>query len=312
MCFGGENDLQALETAYARVQQSMRKALADAEVSASATSPEPYDLTPVLNEWVAFLQDVQTAQNRWSSRPEERKAVSVSIGQLVSLRAATANAQASGVQDVKAMARTRVAFENEIRAIDDNVTVALNGVAGQTIAAGGPGMFVSLCTENRERRYSIELNVGDWRSLDNANNDRFSAHNSIRLITVMPSVTWSVFRNKNHDYLDLGMAAGYYAFSSNGFDKVNGFIWEPLRIDFHAPSSWASHPRTDIRRVVSMFTLRLGWMSIPGGLPVGSFAPGSHDRDISTELVPTMGAFFNLNSLFANPRKKTFQSTITP
>jgi hypothetical protein len=306
-CFGDQSDVLQIEAAYARAQRSMRLVLA----RGSAAPVD--DVVPALVEWLDALEALKAAQDRWKTPPEQ-------MAPVVSLIEGFKQMAGKLVPDPGAVPRAEPAaatidlapLKNWLKGADPQITRAINGLAGQVIAVGGTGVFWSICSDEKERRVSIELNVNDWHGFKSEENSRFSAGTSIRMITVLPSVTWSVIPYKNADVVDLGVGAGYYAFSSAGFESVSGFIVEPLRVDLHAPSSWAAYPRTNIRRLVSMFTFRFGLTTIPGGFPADAFAPGSQDGPIPAEIVPMTGIFFNLNSLLSNPRKKTFQPTWTP
>jgi hypothetical protein len=244
----------------------------------------------MVTAWQEALDQLLAAQIRWQSPDLEKT------------RAALSTIRNLG-KDVSVAQFTAL-----VTAADEAFSTAVQSRAGQMATIAGTGMFWSACPNEKERRVSIELNVNDWHSFDNENNASFSGGTSIRFITVMPSVTWRMFANQKADVLDVGIAAGYYAFTSEGFATVDGFIVEPLRVDLHAPSSWAAYPRSNPKRLVSMVSLRAGVMTIPAGFAANAFARGSHRGPIKAEIVPTIGLFFNLNSLLSN---KTLKPTIT-
>jgi len=302
VCFGEQSGVRQIEAAYGGAQRSTRLALS------SGSELSPAESFAIRAEWTEVLLLMQAAQERWHAREDQRASVRILLGDPI---LNTARVGAARVQDQPAeVLIPREALITFAQHADATIVNALSHLAGQAIAAGGTGMFWSLCSDEKERRFSIELNVDDWRAFDNETNSRFSGGTSIRLITVMPSVTWSVIGRRNADVVDVGMAGGYYAFSSQGFDALRGFILEPLRVELHAPTSWAGEPLKNPRRLASMFTYRFGLMTIPAGFESDAFAPGSHEGRMRAELVQTHGIFFNLNSLLSNPKKidlpKTF------
>ena len=276
VCFGPDSGVVEVVAAYQRAQQSTSLALPPAQRKAGAP-PQQATTVPAsaVKDWLAALHALHAAQIRWNAPAEYRTVVSTMIQNFPNP-------------------------DTSLEAVEKVVRDGIQSRAGQMVTVAGTGMFWSFCSDEKERRVSIELNVNDWHSFDNENNAKFSGGTSIRFVTVMPSVTWRVFANQKADVVDLGIAAGYYAFSSKGFESVRGFIVEPLRIDLHAPPSWAAYPRSDPKRLASMFTLRAGVMTIPTGFAANAFARGSHDGRIEAEMVPTLGLFFNLNSLLSN------------
>lgn len=282
VCFGPDSGIEEVMSRYQQAQQSTRLALG---------IPKPGAIVPpsAVNDWLLALNTLHAAQIRWNAPEEYRSAVGTMIKSFQSKQDVLVEAAEKAVRD------------------------AIESRAGQLVTVAGTGVFWSFCSDARERRLSIELNVNDWHSFDNENNAKFSGGTSIRFLTVMPSVTWRVFANQKADVLDLGIAAGYYAFSSKGFESVNGFIVEPLRIDLHAPPSWSAYPRTNPKRLASLFTVRAGLMTIPSGFAANAFARGSHEGRIQAEMVPTVGFFFNMNSLLSRkPMAPTIPSASIP
>jgi len=292
VCFGPDSGIVEVVAAYQRAQQSTQLVL---------TPPEKPDnvLRDAVTDWQAAFTVLHVAQIRWNApKVDETTRVLGAIQKF--LNPEITNAQGEK-QTINALLKILVTDADKV------MRLAIESRAGQMVTIGATGMFWSACSDEKERRISIEFNVNDWHSFDNENNAKFSGGTSIRFVTVMPSVTWRMFANQKADIVDIGVAAGYYAFSSKGFNTVGGFIVEPLRIDLHAPSSWASYPRTDAKRLASMFTFRAGLMTIPGGFASNAFARGSHVGPIKAEIVPTVGFFVNLNSLLA---KKPLAPTI--
>lgn len=283
LCFGPDSGIAAVLESVERAQVATRFSLASQQTKTLTVD------SSVVKPWLDALVELRDAQIRWNAPKIYRNAVSDMIQ--------------------KFEKRETILLAD----VESVVHQAIVSRGGQIDTMVGTGMLWSACSDKKERRVSIELNVNDWHGFDNQNNNKFSGGTSIRLITVMPSVTWRVLPNRKADMFDLGIAAGYYAFSSKGFESVDGFIVEPVRLDVHAPPSWAAYPRTDIRRVAAMVTFRAGVMTIPKGFAADAFAPGSHHGPIDAEIVPTIGLFFNLNSLFSKTSlAPTIQTAPTP
>ena len=289
VCFGPDSGVADIVAAYERAQHSTRLVLA---------SPQQGGVVPrnAVMDWQEALMALHAAQIRWNV-PNASETTRV-------------------LGDVQRLLQQEVTidvFQKLITDVDRVMRQAIESRAAKMVTIGATGVFWSACSDEKERRVSIELNVNDFHSFDNENNDKFSGGTSIRFVTVMPSVTWRPFANQKADILDLGVAAGYYAFTSKGFNRVQGFIVEPLRVDVRAPSSWAAYPRNDMRRVASMFTFRAGLLTIPGGFNANAFARGSHIGPIEAEIVPTVGFFVNLNSLLTRkPLAPTVPRSVDP
>ena len=200
VCFGDQSGVRQIEAAYLRAQQSTRLVLTPGRKVTKEESGR------VFSNWHEALLLLEAAQLRWHASASDRALVQNALKQWVS---------ASEPERI-----SPAAFDK----LDVAIAEPLNRLAGQVIAQGATGIFWSVCSEAKERRFSIELNIHDWRGLDNDNNRAFSNGNTIRLITVMPSITWNVIGNRKADVLDVGIGGGFYAFSSKGFDTVRGFI----------------------------------------------------------------------------------------
>ncbi|MEZ5291107.1 MAG: hypothetical protein R2745_08500 [Vicinamibacterales bacterium] len=308
ICFGPSSTVPELEAALARARQSFER------VSASSIDLLPSDVDSVATDWNSFASFLEQSTQRWQGDTQAANRLQALIDQHLRqpFDRIRQNYSRPGLRlsnNDSNMVRTNfVQFESAF----ELAAAAIHILKVQVFAAGATGMFWSLCDENVERRVSIEINVDDWSGYRNANNEAFSGGERIRFITVAPSLTWNPIPSKKADVVDLGISGGYYAFSSKGFDSVQGFVVEPLRVELHAPTLWSKYPRTDVRRLVSMFTYRFALKTIPTGFSADAFAPGSHDGRIPAELVPMHGLFFNLNSLLSRPRKKSGRKSASP
>ena len=84
------------------------------------------------------------------------------------------------------------------------------------------------------RRASIDAEL---RLLADDNDARFASGQKINLTTFAPSITWNILSNPRWDVVDYGMAAGVYWFTSTQFTGFHGAFFEPMRLEFHAPSN---------------------------------------------------------------------------
>lgn len=284
VCFGDQSGVRQIQDAYLRAQQSTRR------VSRLGRDLTPEESRAILSNWEEVLLLLEAAQLRWHASEIDRRSVQTALQRWATL-------VSTKVADVTSL--TSLTDE-----LDKEIEPPLNRLAGQVIAQGATGILWSVCSDQKERRLSIELNIHDWRGVDNDNNRAFSNGNTIRLITVMPSITWNVIGNRKADVLDVGMGGGFYAFSSKGFDTVRGFIIQPVRIDLHAPTAWAGYEWSDARRWLSLLTFRWGLVSVPSGFAADAFADASRAERIPAEFVQSVAVFGNLNSLLSNPRKK--------
>ena len=159
------------------------------------------------------------------------------------------------------------------------------------------GVLWSFCSPEKIRRVSIDLGITYLR----ADDARFADGNRLKLITMIPSVSWRVFDDARYDAVDVGIGGGMYWFSSVGFAPFNGVVLQPWRVDIHAPSSWSSKPPGDRygRRWLALATLRLGHLAFPAGFEPNAFNPasGTPVGRIAGELVFSKSIFLNLEPL---------------
>jgi hypothetical protein len=170
---------------------------------------------------------------------------------------------------------------------------------GKTVTARLPTPLESVTAscklkDPEVRRGSIDLNM---RVVWTDNDPRFANGQRINLTTLAPSMSWSVIPSKDWDIVDFGVAAGVFWFSSTEFPSFNGGFIEPVRLDFHAPSSlkestaWAAV----IPRV------RVGWIGFPGGFEPNAFAPAVPQR-ISRDWAMNIAVFADLEPLLRRLR----------
>jgi hypothetical protein len=141
------------------------------------------------------------------------------------------------------------------------------------------------------RRASIDLGM---RFLWADDDPRFANGQRINLTTLAPSISWSIISARRWDFVDFGVAGGVFWFSSTEFPSFSGAFVEPIRLDFHAPSSlkernpWAAA----IPRV------RVALLGFPSGFEPAAFAPRPDvAHRIPRDWVKNLGFFTDLEPL---------------
>jgi hypothetical protein len=170
------------------------------------------------------------------------------------------------------------------------------------------GIFLSACSTDKKRRSSIELGAS---FLYADGNSSFANGQQIRLTTLMPEFSLRVFTDPRFDFLDAGLGAGIYWFTSKGFNSFSGVVLQPGRLDFHAPTLWSTYPLDGgshiLRRIAAAPTFRFGLTMFPAGFSADAFA-GVRDKRVRIpgELIPSWSLFINLEPFV---RKAPFVKT---
>lgn len=215
---------------------------------------------------------------------------------------------ASGVRSTNTQGVNSSIFFDGIRRLQDRslaraqaaefarqVTDSIDETRKATVRLTTIGTLWSACGSAKERRVSIDLSLDVWRT---DGEEQFADDKPVRFITLMPALTYRVFANRNHDVLDVGVAAGRYWFSSEGFDAFDGWVLQPIRLGVHFPSAWQDLPHSDFRRWLSPLTVRGAITVVPAGFDAGAFGKGeASQRRIPAEYLPTVAVFFNVTSL---------------
>ena len=171
------------------------------------------------------------------------------------------------------------------------------------------GIFLSACSADTKRRSSIELAANFWYADGTSS---YAKGEQIRLTTLMPSFSFRVFTDPRFDFLDAGVGAGVYWFTSKGFDSFSGVVVQPARLDFHAPTLWATYPLKGgganvLRRLAAAPTFRFSLTMFPAGFSEDAFAGVGDKRvRIPGELIPSWSLFVNLEPFI---RKAPFVKT---
>lgn len=196
----------------------------------------------------------------------------------------------SGYPDIAEPVKASGEFMAQAEEIVEKVLTQVHR-ANHSHLAGG--VFYSLCSPNVERVVSVEANADVWWA--KTRKPEFGNSSQVWFTTLTTSVTLRAIQDPRWDFLDIGTGIGVYRFSSSGFDDFSGLVLEPIRLDLHGPTAWQQHRVLDIRRMLSLFTFRAGWIRVPDGFAAGAFSPDG--AAIKPETQFTAGVFFNLNSL---------------
>jgi hypothetical protein len=171
--------------------------------------------------------------------------------------------------------------------------------------AASAGVTYSACSVQRDvhRRGSINLT---FRLLENYGDRQrqYAGGNQVNLATLVPTVSWRPLVGiPRFDVIDLAAGAGVYWLTSEGaraggFDPISGIVLEPIRVDFHLPSSIAK--RGAGGALASGFSYRRGWAIFPGGFAPNAFGitetPRQAER-IAGEWVHNWAIFYDIGPI---------------
>jgi hypothetical protein len=176
----------------------------------------------------------------------------------------------------------------------------INASRRRLIFGGAIGTMWSTCGAAKDRRVSVDLSVDLWWA---KGNPEFAGGEQVRFTTIMPAVSYRVFPDPDYDVLDVSMAAGWYWFTSKGFDSVDGFVVQPVRVTLHPPTGWHALDHDDIRRWLAPIAVRGALTVVPSGFKADAFNASRRER-IPAEYVPTLGLYYNLMTLLPDPKKR--------
>ena len=198
-----------------------------------------------------------------------------------------------GRPSVEAESGASTTFLNSTNAqVQPLIAAVVRGIS----SINSTGIFLSACSTDNKRRSSIELGTGFWYADGNSS---FANGEQIRLTTLMPEFSLRVFTDPRFDFLDAGVGAGIYWFTSKGFNSFSGVVLQPGRLDFHAPTLWATYPLDSgshiLRRIAAAPTFRFGLTMFPAGFSPDAFAGvGDKHVRIPGELIKSWTLFINL------------------
>jgi hypothetical protein len=165
------------------------------------------------------------------------------------------------------------------------------------VSIDSTGVSWSFCSPDSTRNTAIEIGATFWQA---NSNPAFARDYTVRLITLMPSISYRLFKDPTHDAVDIGAGAGIYWFSSRGFNAFSGLLLQPARVDVHGPTSWLN--AGGLRTAIALLTLRAGVLGFPGGFEAGAFGPGT--KAIGADFRPTLTVFVDVAPLL---RSKTLK-----
>jgi hypothetical protein len=191
-----------------------------------------------------------------------------------------------------------------VREAADAYDRVVKEVKNDTALTSAAGVSLSACPMRRDvnRRGSIDVSYR-WMRTWGEGEAQFAGGNEIRLVTVTPTVTWRPLfdvANGKYDYVDIGTGVGVYWLSSEehksgGFNSFNGIVFEPVRLDFHAPTiPGKSGVRWGLLAAVSG---RFGWAIFPAGFKNSAFGTtleAEKAQRIPAEWVPNAAIYFDV------------------
>ncbi len=159
------------------------------------------------------------------------------------------------------------------------------------VSINSVGVLWSFCSPQETRRFAFEAGLTSGQA--NSTPDYANDH-TIRLVTLMGSISFRLFKDPRKDVVDLGAGVGSYWFSSAGLaDNVHGLILQQ-RFDLHGPTRWIN--ASGFRMLAALLTLRAGVDWFPSGFDAHAFAAtGGKAQEISGgHPVPTFTVFVNV------------------
>jgi hypothetical protein len=317
-CFGPESEVQRLVDDLKNANVLTRK-LIDVPVDPAKPEEKQRNLVQVPTAdfhaahaaWRNLIADLNATQARFPVlKSEDLKAADKQVNDDLNVFTArkaeppesarpTADALPTVVINPTVLETALGKWNGQFRPFVDEV---IRGVS----SIGSTGILISACSTNIVRRSSIELDLDFWKA-DGA--PGFANSNRILLTTLMPVFSFRVFTDPRFDFVDAGVGAGAYWFTSKGFDSFSGVVLQPIRLDFHAPTLWSTYrlrdrsrkrtakdARTEVlRRIAAAPTFRFSVMEFPAGFSADAFAgTGEHHVRIAGELLKSWSLFINL------------------
>jgi hypothetical protein len=161
------------------------------------------------------------------------------------------------------------------------------------------GVLVSACKvasspDHGRVHYARRLSVDLGARFLSARDDRFANGERIHFTTLEPSVSFNLLnRWPTMDFVDYGVGAGVFWFSSTEFPSFNGAFIEPIRFEFHPTTAMKQKTWT-----AAIPSLRVAWLNFPAGFETAAWAagPGIPPR-LRSDWVFNLGIFFDLEPL---------------
>lgn len=167
---------------------------------------------------------------------------------------------------------------------------------------GSAGVVFSACSIGRDnnRRVSINTTARLLHSYGERK-DQYAGGNEIQLAMFVPALAWRPLADfRAFDIVDLSTGGGVYWFSSEAalpgsFESFRGFVLEPVRIDFHFPSSITKNGA--FGALLAGLSYRRGWAIFPRGFAANAFGTTTtpeQAHQISAEWVRTAAIFMDV------------------
>ena len=210
--------------------------------------PTPDEFKQVSDAWKAFANRIDADDVRALVSPTDRTQLTTALKAYSTPAVGRAESAVQGGVQVDHAADV---IEIASRLVEE--------VYKASVSINSTGVLWSLCSTSATRRTSIELGMMD---LTASSSPSFAANQPVKLITLMPSITYRLFKDPSYDMLDVGAGVGVYWFSSPGFEKFHGLLLQPARVDVHAPTDWVN--AGGAKSVVSLLhaSCRPSWLSV--------------------------------------------------
>jgi hypothetical protein len=318
-------DIEGRLVCFARKQPpAFRNALASyANAIAFQNAAKTAAAGATLSEQIALYGSVVEAWNAAARAWDQAIAWNVDEKDAAKLRAAAARAEALRLEAQAVQAETQAkslpkpeqnalpaALESWMKAAEQSMKAAEQGsvaatrptnvTATFTMAPVTGGFIYSACQleDYERRRASVDFGMRFlWRQGD----ERFANGKRITLTTVEPAFSWHLVDNDRWDFIDYGVGAGYYWFSSSEFPSFAGGFLEPIRLDLHVPPAFIGkgiarpptrNPTTWYRVpfFLAQFGLvRYGKLVFPGGFDFNRFVPNPEIAAVRPEITSRVG-----------------------
>jgi hypothetical protein len=312
-CFGrastGVTNLQADLNEAVRLTLMLREDPVPTSETSAQVKPKISEqaMKDAANAWTLFLGELDRSNMGFPVQdPQKFKAFRDSISKLTQSlspqlvkppdTAQTPRPDQSQGQSGLALALALAAVRNA-----EQGNMFIDEIYKANIAESSIGTFWTFCSSpDKRRRVALEFGATIW----NADGSPDFAHNyNIRLITLMPSLSFRVLRDPRHDFVDGGFSAGLYRFSSGGFNTFTGKVLEPY-LDLHGPTAWVNVGC--YKELLALLTLRVGAIGFPGGFDTGpQFGAATTTHISGNHWTPTLTLFYNVPPLVRRLNSKT-------
>jgi hypothetical protein len=182
--------------------------------------------------------------------------------------------------------------------------LAITPIDRGTSAPNGSGVFLSVCSNDSIRRASLDIMADFWHTGGEA---QYADNKRIVLTMVIPEFSMRLFADPRWDFVDVGVGAGVYWFTSAGFDSFHGLVLEPVFFDLRMPSRWnAANMDRNWRhwapRLAAGITFRAGVTTFPSGFAPNAFAGvGPANVRLPAEGLLSMSLFYNIAPFVRRP-----------